>query len=266
MYSQNIYGTWLRPNELLYGIEHEKLFISEVLAHDTISWQTLRKRLSVETDTYILTNVIKDHVWNMQILSTDISAEPLFANSDINSYLEKVNLSTDIMWSRINDLRNMTSKSYEPNEIVWKAEKHWTYDSQYAKSDTIELTLWLDDFTVTENGDEVWTDSKTQLNSISRLAMKNYPYETTVWEANISVMFATSRQVYAMRNTNELMMSYIANDPLNIKYVIMKPFLKSTFNDMKSKEEEWSLQANYRKDNPYKLYGENNYFKDNSIY
>lgn len=84
MYFQNIYGTWIKPNELLYGIEHQKLFISEVLAHDTISWQTARKRLSTETSTYILTNVIKDHVWN---LSTDISAEPSFVNSDVNSYL-----------------------------------------------------------------------------------------------------------------------------------------------------------------------------------
>ena len=65
MYSHNNYGTWLRPNELLYGIDHEKLFISEVLAHDTIIWQTLRKQFSSELKTHILTNVIKDHVWNL---------------------------------------------------------------------------------------------------------------------------------------------------------------------------------------------------------
>lgn len=176
-------------------------------------------------------------------------------------------MSTDIVWSRISDLRNMTSESYKPDEIVWKAEKHLTYDSAYSKIDFIELTLWLDDFTVTEDGDEVWTDSKTQLNSFSRLSMENYPFETSLWTAEIPVLFPTSRQVYAMRNATELMMSYIVNSPpFNIKYVIMTPVLKSTFNDMKSKEEEWSVYSNYRKDNPYKLYNENNYFKDNSIY
>lgn len=173
----------------------------------------------------------------------------------------------------------MLFENYNGEDIVWRLQKHWSHDGHHARSYSVEKTIWLTDYVELSDGRQQWTATDMSCYEDPEHCAKRYvefiagkiirskantPYQTCLWYADVPVMFDFASNIAALHNTKQLCLSYIANNPLGIKYVIADAVPRKTYEQMKMKEREWNVYNEYSPGNETVLYDDSYPFFHNN--
>lgn len=114
-------------------------------------------------------------------------------------------------------------------------------------SDTVEQTAWLDKHEKLADGSDKWTASQktyvlsedmkewsccsAEAASIVRPAKKRLqkPWMTALWTASMPQMFTFTSKLAALWSSKHLLLSYVANTPLDVKYVTADMVLREDY-------------------------------------
>lgn len=253
-------GMWVRPDPSVHGSSVEKLYSPDMPDKDCISWATSRSSwdnyLPSEDVSHVLAFDKTRMAWKTYEASAPLdlvalklnpnSSSWMFMPGKMNSFIEPLE-TRDLIWSRLPSTEYLLEKARPAEEIVWRARKMWSHDTCYAKCVTCEKEIWLDKLEDLGNGDFKWTclsKDKTLANcSLTRRApIENIPWETVHWTINLPCMYSFATEALAMFKAEDLLVSYVDNSPLDIKYVVVQAFSRKYYELSKL---AWELDDGY---------------------
>lgn len=279
-------GFWIRPAQDFNSSDYIKLYVRDAYVHNDINWQSEESK---KQDAFVL-NFQKDiSKWTIYrsdkkyqnldyVLSKEFNKDNLieydnsfavskFMKHNMHSMLECLDM-YDLSWSKIYDTTELF-EDYDGKDVVWKVMKHWTNDGTITTADTVQEEFWLDRYEKQDDGSDRWFSIKQKpclsedkkywytedavVGQITRHKTKT-PYCTAEWIADIPDMFSQFSRIGALHNASELCLSYIANSPLQIKYVVAKAYSRKTYEELLMKNKEWSVYDYYVKDTKADLY------------
>lgn len=225
-------GIWVRPDVNEHGCNYEKLLAIQYPDKNCLAWISSKndKFTSNEKSHVLSYNRVKKF-WNLVettaaddldiVLSNLDTGKQLFMNEKIKSFNETLE-TKDLIWVRfptVNDL----FEDYLEKDIIWRIRKMWSNNSQYSTGESLEKEIWLDKLEIKNDGSYVWTSSEYDFKECSITkgpSMLGFPHETISWTIDIPIMFQFPTHALALNNSRSLLLSYVVNSPLNIKYCI----------------------------------------------
>ena len=274
------FGLWIRPDEELGGSSYSKLIFQNEYDDAVYSWQSEDKMfgLSDKSKSSYALNYRPDIMeWLIQkspseYTSLDYVPSKQFDRSKILSYENCIPLSRqymikeahavseechlfDLSWVKLHTLETLFSDSIPGKDIVWRLQKHYTHDGNRIVADNIEQTIYLDQYEQLNDGSDKWfttsikvncTDDfmryyeeKVILDSLTRQKMKK-PCQTTQFVANIPSMFYFSSKIRGLYCAEHLLLTYIVNSPLEIKYVLADAISREDYQKILDSEKSTS--------------------------
>lgn len=272
-------GFWIRPDQNFNKTQYAKLYLDDQSKYNNeLSWKNFGNNTNND---FILNFVSNCNKWllyksnniyqNYNKYENDIifdksklidynqsSTSIKYMHSDIHSMLEKLD-EYDVSWSRIHNI-NQLFLDYNGKDIVWKITKFWTNSLNDSKTCTIENVIWLDKYQVLDDGSDKWFCLNKKFTKVENGKVwlceeigdnyiirkkTNESFETADWTAEIPLMFQQHSHIAALHNSQEIYLSYIMNNPLQVKYVIAQAVKRDLYNIIISKNKNWSVYRYY---------------------
>ena len=104
----------------------------------------------------------------------------------------------------------------------------WSHDTKHATSITTENEIWLDKAEVLNDGSCVWSNADGSY-VMRRPPEDERPYETVHWTMFLPSMFQFPTEALALHNAKDLLVSYVDNSPLEVKYVYVQAISKKCY-------------------------------------
>lgn len=239
-------GVWIRPNKEEHSCAYEKLLATGFPDFNQVTWATVRTdQFDEDQPTHVLQYSRKDRFWCMQeaiaCLGIDAfndnqnASKRMFMHAGVKSFIEPLE-TRDLLWSKLDGIEDIFEPAKPADGIVWRVQKMWSHDTRYATSITKQSEIWLDMLEVLSDGSCKWSCSDGSY-VLRRTSTSGQPYETVHWTMFLPSMFDFPTEALALHNAEDLLVSYVDNNPLEVKYVYMQAFSKKEYEMSKLAEE-----------------------------